>query len=138
MSEAKTRPPSERIVTGLAILLVCQLAGETTIRFLGLAVDGLAFPGPVIGMAYLFAALLIYREQVLEVTEPVAKGILANLSLLFVPAAVGIIQYGSIFAEFGLALIAALLVSTVLTLIVTVMVFIGVRRLTDRKDASEH
>ena len=58
MSEAKTRPPSERIVTGLAILLVCQLAGETTIRLLGLAVDGLAFPGPVIGMAVAGVALL--------------------------------------------------------------------------------
>lgn len=117
------------VVNGLTVLLLCQLAGETGVRFLDISTGGIAFPGPVAGMALLLAILFVDRGRVFREVEPVAGGILRNLSLLFVPAAVGIVQHGAMLAEFGIALLAALLVSTVLTLLVTVGVFIGVRRL---------
>jgi putative effector of murein hydrolase LrgA (UPF0299 family) len=41
------------MIAGLAALLVCQLTGEAVARLFGLPV-----PGPVIGMALLFAILL--------------------------------------------------------------------------------
>ena len=68
--------------------------------------------------------------------DAASGAILRNLSLLFVPAAVGIVQYGSILAEFGIALVAALILSTVLTLLVTVGVFIAVSRRTGARDGA--
>jgi len=50
-----------------------------------------------------------------------------------VPAGVGAIQELGLLSKYGAALAAALLVSTVLTLVVTVWVFVGVSRLTERK-----
>jgi putative effector of murein hydrolase LrgA (UPF0299 family) len=51
-----------------------------------------------------------------------------------VPAGVGVIQELDLIGKYGAPLAAALLVSTVLTLVVTVWVFVGVSRLTGRKD----
>ena len=48
------------------------------------------------------------------------------------PAGVGVIQNLGVLGEYGAALAAALLVSTVLTLGVTVWVFAGVSRLLER------
>jgi len=82
-------------------------------------------------MAILFAWLAI-RGRIGPSVGAASNGILRNLSLLFVPAAVGIVQYGSVIADFGLALIAALILSTVATLIVTVLVFVWVARRTGK------
>ena len=51
------------------------------------------------------------------------------MPLLFVPAGVGVVQYLGLLRDQGLALAAALVVSTVLTLVVTVGVFLLVKRL---------
>jgi holin-like protein len=50
------------------------------------------------------------------------------LPLLFVPAGVGVVQYLGLLRERGLALAAALVVSTVLTLVATVGIFLLVKR----------
>lgn len=120
------------MIQAFAVLLVCQLLGEGVVRALGLPV-----PGPVIGLMLLAAGLLAQRRMT---AQPVATldgtalgtlsgGLLAHLSLLFVPAGVGIVQQAGILSRNGLALIVALVVSTVLTLIVTAGVFIAVLRL---------
>ncbi len=128
MAAAPNSSTASRIIPGIAILLVCQLAGEALVQLAGIPIEGLAFPGPVVGMVILFVVLLIARTRVENTVGPVADGLLANLSLLFVPAAVGIVQYGPVLAEFGMALVVALIVSTVLTLLVTVGVFIAVQK----------
>lgn len=120
------------LVEALALLLACQLAGEFIVQAIGAFAPAVAFPGPVVGMALLFG-LLAWRKGAGGALGTTADGILANLSLLFVPAAVGIVQYGPVLMENGLALIAALIVSTVLTLIVTVLTFIAVARHLDKK-----
>ena len=56
--------------------------------------------------------------------EATSKGLLAHLSLLFIPAGVGIVQRLDVFASYGFGLAVALVVSTVLTLIVTVATFL--------------
>lgn len=116
------------IVPALALLLACQLAGEVLVTALRQVFAGLAFPGPVVGMGLLFILLLVRRGpgRGLEAT---GGALLRNLSLLFVPAAVGIVQYGPVLREFGLALALALVGSTVLTLLVTVGIFLAVARL---------
>ncbi len=119
------------MVRALALLLVCELAGEVLARVLGLAV-----PGPVIGLALLALLAVVHARVVgaetsaIEKTElgVTASALLGSLGLLFVPAGVGIVQQLPLIGAYALPIFAALLVSTVLTLLVTVYVFIFVKR----------
>jgi holin-like protein len=118
------------MVNAILILLGCQLCGEVLSRGLGAPV-----PGPVIGMGLLFAALQLRARLKPEAAETaslplgaVAAFLLANLSLLFVPAGVGIVRQTSVLAAHGVGLIIALVVSTAMTLIVTALVFGAVSR----------
>ena len=125
------------MLRALAILLTCQLVGEAITRSLELPM-----PGPVLGLLILVAILLaIERWRLVDPSTidetslgKVSNGLLATLGILFVPAGVGAIQELGLLNAYGAALAAALLVSTVLTLVVTVWVFVGVSRLTGRKD----
>jgi holin-like protein len=114
------------MIYAITLLFLCQLVGEIVVRVLGVA-----FPGPVLGMAMLFAGLLALGRSN-PTLDAVADAILRNLSLLFVPAAVGVMQQAGLIAANWLAISAALVVSTVLTLVVTVYTFGAVARLTRR------
>ena len=114
------------MIPALTLLFLCQLAGEAVVQ-----AAGLAFPGPVLGMALLFAGLLA-RGRSAPALDAVADAILRNLSLLFVPAAVGVVQQAGLIAANWLAISAALVLSTVLTLVVTVLTFRAVARLVAR------
>jgi holin-like protein len=124
------------MIRGFFILLAFQLVGEVAAR--GLALPA---PGPVVGLALLVVALSLYErwhpldEEALAESDlsKAASGLLAALPLLFVPAGVGVVQYLGLLREHGLALAAALVVSTVATLIATVGVFLLVKRLTGAK-----
>ena len=105
------------------MLLACQLAGEAATRAAGLGI-----PGPVIGLA-LLAGILLWRPSLHGTVGPVAGALLSNLSLLFVPAAVGVVQVLPLLAEQGGAIAAAVVVSTVASLIVTALTFRAVSRL---------
>jgi putative effector of murein hydrolase LrgA (UPF0299 family) len=64
--------------------------------------------------------------------EPTSGTLLDHLSLLFLPAAVGVIRFLPLLGHDGLALAAAVLGSTLLALTVTAVVFVvASRRLTD-------
>jgi holin-like protein len=106
----------------LTLLFVCQLVGEVMVR----AID-LTFPGPVLGMGLLFAGVTVAGRSSAAL-DGVADTLLRNLSLLFVPAAVGVVQQTGLIAANWLAITAALVVSTVLTLVVTVYAFLAVAR----------
>ena len=69
----------------LGLLLGCQLVGEFVARGLGLPI-----PGPVLGLAILLAALAL-RHPLASALRPTTEVILAHLSLMFVPAGVGVI-----------------------------------------------
>lgn len=104
------------MLEALLILLGCQLAGEVLAGAMALPV-----PGPVIGMLLLLA-LLFLRGQVAESLAGLSTTLLAHLSLLFVPAGVGIMRHGQRIAEDWLALGITLVVSTLLTVMVTAAV----------------
>lgn len=125
--------PPLNLPRAILALLLCQLAGETIVLAARSAYPAIAFPGPVVGMALMFV-LLVWRKGPDDGLEVASGAILRNLSLLFVPAAVGIVQYGPVLRDFGLTLAVALIASTVLTLLVTVGVFLLVARL-QGKDA---
>ena len=97
----------------LTLILVCQLVGESLVVALGLPL-----PGPVLGMVLLFVGLLI-RGGIPEGMSTVGGALLGNLSLLFVPAGVGIMLHGQLIGRDWLAVSVALLVSTLLTILIT-------------------
>jgi putative effector of murein hydrolase LrgA (UPF0299 family) len=109
-------------VAAFATLLLAQLAGEVTARALGLPI-----PGPVLGMAFVLVALSM-RRALVAVLDPVAAVLLEYLSLLFVPAGVGVMRYGAILRQHGLALAVAILVSTVLGMLTTAFVLLAFER----------
>jgi holin-like protein len=55
--------------------------------------------------------------------ESTSRGLLAHLSLMFVPAGVGVVQKLDLIAEHGIAILAVLVVSVIVTLLVTVLTF---------------
>lgn len=115
------------MIESLALILLCQLAGEVLARLTHLPV-----PGPVIGMGLLFAGLVVRGGPPAKL-ENTADGLLSHLSLLFVPAGVGIMLHLGLIMEQWLPILAALVVSTALTIGVTAWLM---QRLT-RREARE-
>jgi putative effector of murein hydrolase LrgA (UPF0299 family) len=103
-------------LTALAILLIFQCLGEGFAHFLGVTV-----PGPVIGMLLLLVSLLCY-PRLADVIEKTSWGILQHLSLLFVPAGVGVMAAASQLQGDYRAILLALVVSTVLAIAVGALV----------------
>ena len=100
----------------ITLLLVYQLIGEVIALVFKLPV-----PGPVIGMLLLFLSLLA-RRGVSDSLRNTANGLLSHLSLLFVPAGTGVMVHLGRVADEWLAIVAALIGSTVLTIAVTALV----------------
>ena len=109
------------MVLSLAILLSCQLLGEGVARGLNLPV-----PGPVLGMAMLLVGLRLIPQLAL-VLRPTVAVVLANLSLMFVPAGVGVVGNLSILSSDWLALSVVLVVSTLAAMLATVGTFLALR-----------
>jgi holin-like protein len=100
----------------LAALLVFQAAGEALAFALRLPV-----PGPVVGMALLLG-FLVARPATIEALRPTSLELLKHLSLLFVPAGVGVMLHVARLADEWLAVSVALVVSTALAIVVTALV----------------
>jgi len=98
------------------VLLVYQLVGEVLVMITGLPV-----PGPVIGMLLLFLTLLA-RGSVPAWLRDTCQGLLSHLSLLFVPAGVGVMLHFKRLGAEWLPIVVALVASTVITIGVTALV----------------
>lgn len=109
------------MIAYLTLILCCQLAGE-----LITVASGIPIPGPVVGMVILFAGLLA-RGRLPDGLAAVADTLLRHLSLLFVPAGVGVVLHLNVVSEDWPAIAVALVVSTLATIAVTawVMVLLG-------------
>lgn len=106
-----------------AILLSLQLAGEALVR----AVSS-PLPGPVVGLALLFLWLVV-KLPLPQATNDTADGILKHLSLLFVPAGVGLVQQLPLLRDEGWKLLLVILVSITLSLAVTAVTFAAIAKL---------
>jgi holin-like protein len=113
----------------LTILLVFQLLGEAIAHGLDLPI-----PGPVIGFALLFLALLA-RGGIPDNLRTTATGLLQHLSLLFVPAGVGVMVHLSRLRDEWLPISVALVVSTVLTIACTALAMRWLIRVVSKKTA---
>ena len=110
------------MLAALTVLLVYQLIGEVLVQLLRLPV-----PGPVVGMLLLFVTLLL-RGEAPESLRDTANGLLGHLSLLFVPAGVGVMLHFHRLATEWLPIIVALVASTVITIGVTALVMRALQR----------
>ena len=127
------------MIASLALILLAQLVGEVLAR--GARVP---IPGPVIGMGLMFGFLLLRDSRIglprilpkplVDGTlETTARGLLMNLSLMFVPAGVGVVGRLDLLRAQGLKLAIVLVVSTALSLLVTVLVFRAVASRVERR-----
>jgi len=121
------------VLGAITVLLVCQLAGEAVKMATGVPV-----PGPVIGMALLFAGLVVRRRlqagrdrtETPAALDRTAHGLLGHLSLLFVPAGVGVVLYLPLVADEWLAISVSLIASTLITIALTAVLMTWLARLT--------
>ena len=104
------------MLKAVTILLIFQLVGEVGVRALTLPL-----PGPVLGMLLLFAGLTLRGSAPVALTR-VAHGLLDHLSLLYVPAGVGIMVQLARLRHEWLALLLTLILSTTLTVLITALV----------------
>jgi holin-like protein len=110
------------MILAVTVLLGFQLAGEVATRALGLTV-----PGPVLGMALLLIAMAAL-PPLAEAVRATAQGLLQHLSLLFVPAGVGLVGHLDAFGRHGVAILFAIVVSTALSITVGALVFAATAR----------
>lgn len=112
-------------LAGATWLLLFQCVGEVVSHVLGLPV-----PGPVVGMLLLFIALRV-RDRVPDSIGVAADALAKHLSLLFVPAGVGVMMYFERLAGEWLPIVLALLVSTLVAMAVAALTFAALARRVD-------
>ncbi|MGE0098243.1 MAG: CidA/LrgA family protein [Hydrogenophaga sp.] len=117
------------MIPALATLLACQLLGEVAVRLTGAPV-----PGPVVGLAVLLVGLAL-RPAWIAAIKPTTQGLLQHLSLLFVPAGVGVMQHLQRLGNEALAIGVALVLSTIVGLAVSAWVMIALMRWQAKRDA---
>ncbi|MCP5406521.1 MAG: CidA/LrgA family protein [Chromatiaceae bacterium] len=115
------------ILIGITILLVYQLVGESMVLLLEWPV-----PGPVVGMLLLFLTLLA-KGRIGAQLLSTANGLLSHLSLLFVPAGVGVLVHIDMIADEWLPILTALILSTLVTLALTALVMKWIHHFTSQE-----
>ena len=95
---------------------------------------GIPLPGNVLGVIVLFFLLLtgIIKESHISLA---AEFLLRHLVFFFVPIAVGLMQWGSVFYDYGWVLAAAIVGSTALPLVIVGFMARALRRSADKKQA---
>ena len=115
------------LIMGMSVLLICQFLGELLARGMMLPV-----PGPVFGMVILLVGLMV-RGKVPDSLRLTGEGLLRYLTLLFVPAGVGLMVHGALIGRDLWPILITLVVSTALTLGVTAWVLDRLNRRRSRQ-----
>lgn len=97
------------LLNALLWLVGYQIAGELISRALGLPL-----PGAVLGMLLLFLTFSV-RKTIPDHLKATAPALLGHLSLLFIPASVGVMVWFDVLARHAVALMLIVIVSTVAT-----------------------
>jgi len=99
------------VVTGILILLLFQCTGEALKAYFSLLL-----PGPVLGMFLLFLFLCLYRG-IPAMVGKASQTLIPFLALMFLPAATGLFFLGLEFRNQWPAILAAITVGSVLSLL---------------------
>lgn len=107
------------MIQALALILALQWTGEVVARIFHIPV-----PGPVLGMIVLLVGLVLRArrgppEEVPESLDAVSGTLLRHLSLLFVPAGVGVIVHLQRLYKYAIPLGAAVILGTAVAFAVT-------------------
>ncbi len=100
---------------GLALLLLCQSAGEVLVRL-----TQAPLPGPVVGLLLLWGLLNV--DALRRPVQAAAEVLLTHLSLLFVPVGVGVVVHLELIARHGVRMAVVVVLSTWVGLVVTALV----------------
>ena len=100
----------------MAVLLFYQLIGTVAVLLINLKI-----PGPVLGMILLFVTLLLMR-RIPESLSFTSDNLLKHLSLLFVPAGVGVVTHLQRIGSEWFPIVTTLFVSTLVSMAVTAWV----------------
>ncbi len=128
------------MVSGLFILIGCELAGEVTQQALHLPV-----PGPVVGL-FILAAILVARDPkgsrqpgpAMASLNASAGALIRYMGLLFVPAGAGIVAEADVIKTAWLPLVFAMVISTMLSLVVTGLVMHWISALAEGRPSTQH
>ncbi|WP_292932548.1 CidA/LrgA family protein [Noviherbaspirillum sp.] len=104
------------MIESLIKLLLFQAIGEMLVLVLAIPI-----PGPVIGMLFLFLYLVARGREDNNLAAFSGK-FLRHLTLLFIPAAVGIMLHLERVSQEWLPILVALTVSTLVSIVVTAFV----------------
>lgn len=105
------------MLTGLIVLLVCQLVGEVVVRSLDLSL-----PGPIVGMVLLLVVLQVRRPRHDSGLVRAPRALLRYLPLLYVPAGVGVVAHLDRLGRDALPITGGLVLSWLAGLVVTAAV----------------
>ncbi len=95
------------MVLGFFILIAYWLTGEALSQWIGWPI-----PGNVVGLVLLWVTLTVYKKVPKALSEA-SSGLLRYLTLLFVPAGVGLIEHWDRLMSNGLWMLLVIAVSTV-------------------------
>ncbi len=115
-------------LNGITILLLYQLAGEISTLLLRLPI-----PGPVLGMMFLFLTL-IGQRRIPKSLELVSENLLSHLSLLFIPAGVGVMLHFDLIVQESTAISLTLFLSTIITMAVTAIMMLMTQHILDQRE----
>lgn len=109
-------------LNGITILLIYQLVGEVSVMLLKIPV-----PGPVLGMVMLFLTLL-FRGRSNDSLDSASTSLLSHLSLLFVPAGVGMMVHFDRIVNEWVSISLTLLLSTIITMMASAWIMLFMKR----------
>ena len=115
---------------GITALLVFQLLGELSTRLMNVSI-----PGPVAGLFYLLVFLLIYKKLKKETPDSLEQSsliLLNHLSLLFIPAGVGVMVHFQRIQEEWIPIIIALLLGVLISITTTALSMKYIMRLLNK------
>lgn len=112
---------------GFIILFTFNILGELLVT-----ISKSPVPGPVAGMLLLFIALCL-RKKASENLIQTSERLLIYLPLLLIPSGVGVMQYQDLIQREALAIVIALVVGTVLTMISIVLISRKTLKLTSKQ-----
>lgn len=118
-----------RLLWQMGLLAVFAWAADWLARALGLPI-----PGNVLGIVVLFLLLSTGLVKESWINEA-ASFLLRHLIFFFVPIAVGLMNWGGVFYDYGWVLLAAIVVSTALPLFVVGWLAMALRRPEKEKES---
>lgn len=119
------------MLNAFTLILCCQLAGELIVT-----ASGVPVPGPVCGMALMFGGLIL-RGGIPDELAKASDALLGSLSLLFIPAGVGVMLHLQLMSTEALPISLAIILSTLITIAVTGTMMQWLNRRTGRSEARD-